>query len=108
MDYSKITLIFRERSKLFIMRFFHPVSTKFLGQDRYALEHVYKFVYSTYKFTDTLKNQNSPSSCYYLTDNYKRYRAWKRRQFYDTKVWQLIISIVAAVIASLITNSLLK
>ena len=84
MDYSKITLIFRERAKLFTMRFIHPVSAKFIGQDCYNLSHVY------------------------LTDNYRRYRTWKRKQFYDTKVWQLFISIVAAVIASLITNSLLK
>ena len=31
MDYSKITLIFRERAKLFTMRFIHPVSVKFIG-----------------------------------------------------------------------------
>ena len=35
MDYSKITLIFRERAKLFTMRFVHPVSAKFIGQDCY-------------------------------------------------------------------------
>ena len=108
MDYSKITLIFRKRSKLFTMRFIHPVSAKFIGQDCYNLSHVYKFIYSPYEFTDTLKNEHPQPCVYYLTDNYRRYRAWKRKQFYDTKVWQLIISIVAAVIASLITNSLLK
>lgn len=43
MDYSKITLIFRERAKLFTMRFIHPVSAKFIGQDCYNLSHVYKF-----------------------------------------------------------------
>lgn len=108
MDYSKITLIFRERFKLFVMRFIHPVSVKFIGKDCYNLEHVYKFIYSDYEFNDTLKNKNAPSTSYYLTDNYRRYRTWKRKQFYDTKVWQLIISIVAAVIASLITNYLFK
>ena len=108
MNYSEITLIFRERAKLFVMRFIHPVSAKFIGKDCYNLEHVYKFIYSPYEFADTLKTGNSQPLAYYLTYNYKRYRTWKRKQFYDTKVWQLIISIVAAVIASLITNSLLK
>lgn len=108
MDYSKITLIFRERVKLFIMRFIRPVSTKFIGQDCYNLEHVYKFIYSTYEFANTLESESPHPNAYYLTDNYRRYRTWKRKQFYDTKVWQLIISIVAAVIASLITNYLLK
>lgn len=108
MDYSKITLIFRERAKLFAMRFIHPVSAKFIGQDRYNLERVYKFIYSSYKFADTLKTDQPEHPVYHLTDNYKRYRTWKREQFYDTKVWQLIIAVVAAVIASLITNALLK
>lgn len=58
MDYSKITLIFRERAKLFTMRFIHPVSAKFIGQDCYNLSHVYKFIYSPYEFTDTLKNEH--------------------------------------------------
>lgn len=107
MDYSKITLIFRERIKLFTMRFIHPVSANFIGKDCYNLEHVYKFICSYYEFNDTLKSENALPTSYYLTDNYRRYRTWKRKQFYDTKIWQLIISIIAAVIASLITNYLI-
>ena len=45
MDYSKITLIFRERAKLFTMRFIHPVSAKFIGQDCYNLSHVQVHVF---------------------------------------------------------------
>lgn len=41
---------------------------------------------------------------YDLTDTYRRYCVYKRHQFYDTKVWQLIISVMAAIIASLLTN----
>ena len=74
MDYSKITLIFRERAKLFTMRFIHPVSAKFIGQDCYNLSHVYKFIYSPYEFTDTLKNEHPQPSVYYLTDNYRRFK----------------------------------
>lgn len=107
MDYSKIILIPRERIKLLIMHFIRPVSYEFIGQDCYRLEHLYKFICSNYEFSDTLKNEKSSNSVYYLTDNYKRYRAWKRKQFYDSKLWELIISISAAVIASLITNRLL-
>lgn len=108
MDYSQIILIPRERTKLFAMRFIQPVSANFLGKDCYNLEFVYKFVYSNYQFVDTVTNSNPAATTYRLTDNYRRYCAWKRKCFFDSKLWELIISIVAAVLASLITNYLLK
>ena len=104
MDFSNVNLLLHEQLKLFIMRFYHPVSYKFIGKDRCTLENTYKFIESHYRFTDSTRNDVPNYPVYDLTDTYRRYCVYKRHQFYDTKVWQLIISVMAAIIASLLTN----
>lgn len=104
MKFSDVHLLPREKYKLFVMSFYHPVSYEFIGNDCYRLEKVYKFIKSEKQFVDTVVSDIVVMPVYNLTDTYRRYRVYKREQFYDSKLWQLIISIVAAVLASLITN----
>lgn len=101
-DFSNVNLYFRERLKLFYVRFHKYVDAEFLGKSLRGLERI-KFIQSHYDFVDTLAIRDEKRTVYSLTDHYFRYCVYRRRKFFDSKLWPFIISIVASVITSLIT-----
>lgn len=101
-DFSNLNIYFRERIKLFIMRFKKHVHAEFLGDSlKFFLD--LKFIQSHYEFTDTTANKNSRKALYSLTDRYFRYCLYRRRKFFDSKIWPFIISIISAIITAVIT-----
>lgn len=101
-DFSNYNLFFRERFKLFVMRF-RPMPESFIGKDAYNLSRIAKFINSEYSFQDTTQSDRTKPSCYHLTERYQRYRVWKRREFYQTIWVPLLVAIVSGVAASLLT-----
>ena len=102
-DFSNINLFFREKVKLFIMRFKKEVTEDFLGTSCRSLESI-KFIQRHYSFTDTPANSPSSAAFYTLTQRYYRYCVYRRNKFFDSKIWPFVISIAAAVITSIITS----
>lgn len=101
-DFSDINLYFSERVKLYVMRFKKQVTGDFLEPSlRLFLD--YKFIASYYEFHDTLKNPSPKKTLYSLTDRYFRYCLYRRRKFFDSKIWPFVISIVSAIVTAIIT-----
>lgn len=105
-DFDEICLLFPEKFKLFCMRFKKTVTSGFLGKSEKPLMG-YKLISSNYSFVDTIPADEAPERTFSLTEKYFRYCAYRRKKFFDSKLWPLIISIVASVITSLITTRLL-
>lgn len=101
-DFSDINLYFSERAKLFAMRFKKQVSGDFLEPSLHLFLD-YKLIAAYYEFKDTPKTTNSRKTLYSLTDRYFRYCLYRRRKFFDSKIWPFVISIVSAVVAAIIT-----
>lgn len=101
-DFSNVTLYFKERAKLFIMRFKKQVTADFL-EPSLQLFLSYKFISASYEFTDTLKSKNVKPTLYSLTDRYFRYCVYRRKKFFDSKIWPFIISVISAIVTSIIT-----
>lgn len=101
-DFSNINLYFSERLKLFCMRFRKYVTQDFLGKSLYRLQYI-RFIRSHYDFVDTLPNTTEHRVVFSLTDRYFRYCVYRRRKFFDSKIWPFIISIVSAIVTSIIT-----
>lgn len=101
-DFSDINLYFSERVKLFVMRFKKQVTGDFL-EPSLRLFLNYKFITSYYEFHDTLKNPSPKKTLYSLTDRYFRYCLYRRRKFFDSKIWPFVISIVSAIVTAIIT-----
>lgn len=104
-DFSNVNLYFSERAKLFIMRFKKQVPGSFLGKSLKGLLGI-KFITSIYPFVDSVKNSNPLPTMYSLTDRYFRYCLYRRRKFYDSKIWPLLISVIASVITAIVTTLL--
>ena len=105
-DFDTICLLPSEKFKLFCMRFKKTVARKFLGKSEKPLLR-YKLISSNYSFVDTTPC-DKPSECTFtLTEKYFRYCAYRRKKFFDSKLWPLVISVVASIITSLITARLL-
>lgn len=101
-DFSDINLYFSERLKLFAMRFEKQVTGDFLEPSlRLFLD--YKLITAYYDFVDTPKSGASKKTLYSLTDRYFRYCLYRRRKFFDSKIWPFIISIVSAIVTAVIT-----
>lgn len=102
-NFTGIDLYFTEQLKLFVMRFRKKVPGSFLEPSLRGFLTI-KFVKSEYPFVDTVKNDNQQEALYSLTDRYFRYCVYRRRKFFDSKVWPLVISVIASVITSIITT----
>lgn len=105
-EFANINLYFIEKAKLFIMRFKKQVRGKFLGSSVKMLLDI-KFISSSYPFQDTVKTDVPSETLYSLTDRYFRYCVYRRRKFFDSKLWPFAISVAASVITSLLTTLLL-
>ena len=101
-DFSNLNIYFKERVKLFIMRFKKEVTAEFLG-DSLKLFLDLKFIKSKYEFRNTTISKQSRHTLYSLTDRYFRYCLYRRRKFFDNKIWPFIISVVSAIITAVIT-----
>ena len=106
-NFENINLLFPEKVKLFCMRFKKHVSEKFLGSSARMLVGIH-FVTATYPFCDITPATTRPQATYSLTNRYYRYCAYRRRKFFDSKVWPLVISVLASIITSIITTWLLQ
>lgn len=102
-DFTGINLYIKERIKLFKMRFRKRVPGSFLEPSLRDLLNI-KFIKSHYNFVDTVKNDDPQETLYSLTDRYFRYCVYRRRKFFDSKVWPLLISVIASIITSIITT----
>ncbi|MCC8164392.1 MAG: hypothetical protein LIO86_14820 [Lachnospiraceae bacterium] len=101
-DFSTINLYFSERVKLFMLRFIKEAEAEYFGVSlKFFLD--LKFIKSKYEFSDTLKNPDIKPTIYSLTDRYFRYCLYRRRKFFDSKIWPFVISIISAVATSVIT-----
>lgn len=106
-NFENINLLFPEKVKLFCMRFKKHVSEKFLGSSARMLVGIH-FVTATYPLCDITPAKTRPKVTYSLTDRYYRYCVYRRRKFFDSKVWPLVISVLASIITSIITTWLLQ
>lgn len=105
-DYSNINLKFSEKAKLFYMRFKKQVTMEFLGKETTYNLLLIKFIKATYQFRDTNRVNTASETRYSLTDKYYRYCIFRRRKFFDHKIWPFIISIATSIITSYITAKL--
>ena len=101
-EFSDINLYFSERLKLFCMRFRKYVTKDFLGESLYTLQYI-RFIQSHYDFVDTKADPTERQMVFSLTDRYFRYCVYRRRKFFDSKIWTFIISIATAIITAFIT-----
>lgn len=101
-DFSEINLYPSERCKLFIMRFKKMVTGDFLEPSLHLFLE-YKFVKSHYGFNDTMSAVYHKEIHYSLTDRYFRYCLYRRRKFFDGKIWPIIISVISSVVTAIIT-----
>lgn len=106
-EFDNINLYLVEKIKLFVMRFKKRVNEKFLGSSMKMLLDI-RFITSDYPFIDSVKTDVSCPTSYSLTDRYFRYCVYRRRQFFDSKLWPFVISIAASVITSILTTLLLR
>ena len=98
-NFENINLLFPEKVK--------HVSEKFLGSSARMLVGIH-FVTATYPFCDITPAKTRPKVTHSLTDRYYRYCVYRRRKFFDSKVWPLVISVLASIITSIITTWLLQ
>lgn len=101
-DFESINLYFSERAKLFLMRFKKYVSGDFL-EPSLKLFLDYKLIAAFYQFKDTQATPNPQKTRYSLTDRYFRYCLYRRKKFFDSKIWPFIISIISAIVTAIIT-----
>ena len=101
-DFESINLYFSEKAKLFLMRFKKYVSGDFL-EPSLKLFLDYKLIAAFYQFKDTQATPDPQKTRYSLTDRYFRYCLYRRKKFFDSKVWTFVISVVSSIVASAIT-----
>lgn len=105
-SYENIILTFKEKYLLFFLRFKHKAVDSYFNGSFYTLIE-YQLIKRNYKSKGSESGASIPDGTYSLTDKYFRYCAYRRKKFFDSKLWPLIISVVASIITSIITTQLL-
>lgn len=105
-SYENIILTFKEKYLLFFLRFKHKAVDSYFNGSFYTLIE-YQLIKRNYKSKRSESGASIPDGTYSLTDKYFRYCAYRRQKFFDSKLWPLIISVVASIITSTITTQLL-
>lgn len=105
-SYENIILTFKEKYLLFFLRFKHKAVDSYFNGSFYTLIE-YQLIKRNYKSKRSESGASIPDGTYSLTDKYFRYCAYRRQKFFDSKLWPLIISVVASIITSIITTQLL-
>ena len=100
-DYEKITLLWPEHWRLFVMRFKRRVAAAFLGP--YA-RHLCEIDFIKKNQGEERDALNVPvwDGTYSLYHQYRRWCAYRRYRFFTGSVWPCILSGVVSLIVSLI------
>ena len=99
-DFSNLNLYLRERKMLFLLRFKKKVPKEYFEDSFQNFLNEKLIAHGGSWF------HSEPNPLYHLTDRYFRYCVYRRSQFFNGKAWSCVLTIITAMLTTILTKKL--